>query len=103
MAVIVTRPRAKSDLAEIWDYVANDIEARADAFIGKIDRKLQTLAARPLIGHLRDELAEGLRSFPIGRYIVFYLPQPDGIEVVRVLHAARDLDALFHSDDTDND
>ena len=99
MPVIVKRPRAKSDLAEIWDYIADDTEARADAFVEKIDRKFQTLAARPLIGRLRDELAEGLRSFPAGRYIIFYLSLQDGIEVVRVLHSARDLDAVFHPDD----
>jgi plasmid stabilization system protein ParE len=46
MPVIVKRPRAKSDLAEIWDYIAEDTEARADAFIDKIDRKFQTLARR---------------------------------------------------------
>ncbi len=103
MPVIVKLPRAKSDLAEIWDNIADDTEARADAFVEKIDSNFQTLAARPLIGHLRDELAEGLRSFPIGRYIIFYLPLPDGIEVVRVLHSARDLDAIFHSNDTDDD
>lgn len=101
MPVIVKRPRAKSDLAEIWDYSADDTEARADAFIEKIDEKFQALAARPLMGRLRDELAEGLRSFPIDRYIIFYLPLPDGIEVVRVLHSARDLNPIFHSDDID--
>ena len=99
MPVIVKRPRAKSDLAEIWDYIADDTEARADAFVEKIDQKFQTLAARPNIGRLRDELAEGMRSFPVGRYIIFYLPLPDGIEVVRVLHSARDLSSIFHSDD----
>ena len=103
MPVIVKRPRAQSDLAEIWDYIAEDTEARADAFVEKIDQKFQALAARPLIGRLRDELAEGLRSFPIGRYIIFYLPLPDGIEVVRILHSARDLNPIFHPEDTDED
>ncbi len=99
MPVIVERPRAKSDLAEIWDYIADDTEARADTFVEKIDQKLQALAARPNIGRLRDELAEGMRSFPVCRYITFYLPLPDGIEVVRVLHSARDLNSIFRTDD----
>jgi toxin ParE1/3/4 len=34
----------------------------------------------------------GLCSFPVGRYIIFYLIISDGIEVVRVLHASRDID-----------
>jgi len=99
MPIIIKRPRVESDLLEIWDYIADDSEARADAFIDTIDKKFQTLARKPTIGRLRDELTKDLRSFPLGRYIIFYLPLTDGVEIVRVLHAARDLDALFHSED----
>jgi toxin ParE1/3/4 len=99
MAVILKRPRAKTDLAEIWDYIAEDSEARADAFIEMIDQKFQALAAQPNMGRGRDELAKNLRSLPIGRYVVFYLPIPGGVEIIRVLHGSRDLDALFYSDD----
>ena len=43
MAVIIKRPRALSDLAEIWDYIADDSEARADAFVATIDAKQRRL------------------------------------------------------------
>ena len=69
MSVIIKRQRSLSDLAEIWDYS----EARADAFVATIDAKLQTLAKQPGIGRPRDELVSGLRSLPIGRYVIFYL------------------------------
>jgi len=36
-----------------------------------------------------------MRSFPFGRYVIFYVPLEDGIDVVRVLHSARDIDAVF--------
>jgi len=36
-----------------------------------------------------------LRSSPFGRYVIFYTPVHDGIDVVRVLHGARDIDAAF--------
>jgi toxin ParE1/3/4 len=36
-----------------------------------------------------------LRSLPVGNYLIFYLPIPDGIEVVRVLPGMRDIDAFF--------
>jgi toxin ParE1/3/4 len=49
-----------------------------------------------LIGRSRDELAPGMRSFPVGRYVVFYLPLDDGIDVVRVLHGARDIETVFN-------
>jgi len=99
MPTINKRTQAKIDLAEIWDYIADDSEDRADSFIDSIDRKFRILADQPNIGRMRDELVEGLRSFPIGRYIIFYRPLPDGIEVIRVLHGARDLDAIFHDDE----
>ncbi len=44
MPIIVKRPKALSDLAQIWDYIADDSEERADAFIATIDAKFQTLS-----------------------------------------------------------
>ena len=40
-----------------------------------------------------------VRSFPFGRYVIFYEPIEDGIDVVRVLHSARDIDAVFGEDE----
>lgn len=47
------------------------------------------------MGRAREELAADLRSFPFGRYVIFYAPVDEGIDVVRVLHSARDVDAAF--------
>jgi toxin ParE1/3/4 len=99
MPLIVLRPRARQDLLEIWEYIAADSEARADAFVDGIDRKFQLLAAQTGIGRARNETAQGLRSIPVGRYIIFYLPLTSGIEVVRVLHGSRDLNAAFQSEE----
>lgn len=99
MPVIVQNPRAKADIAEIWDYIADDNASRADALIDTIDQKFQTLAKQPNMGRQREELAAGLRSFPVHRYMIFYLVIPDGIQIVRVLHSARDLDAVFNPDE----
>jgi toxin ParE1/3/4 len=49
------------------------------------------LSRHPLLGRSRTDLHPGLRSFPFGRYVIFYRPLDDGIEVVRVLHGARDI------------
>ena len=102
MPVIIKRPRAKSDLVEIWDYIAEDSEARADSFVDQIDKKFKALAQRPGIGRLRDELEESLRSFPVGRYIIFYIPLSNGVEIVRVLHSARDMNADFFTEEEDD-
>lgn len=47
------------------------------------------------MGRVRGELAVDLRSFPFGRNVIFYAPVEHGIDVVRVLHSARDIDAVF--------
>ena len=99
MPVIVKLPRAHLDLNEIWDYIAEDGESRADAFIDLLDQKLRLLARSPNMGRARDELENDLRSFPVGRYVIFYRPIPEGIEIVRVLHGSRDLGTEFHAVD----
>jgi toxin ParE1/3/4 len=48
-----------------------------------------------MMGRARDALAPGVRSFAFGKYIVFFSPLPDGIDLVRVLHGARDIDEVF--------
>lgn len=96
MPLVRSRPIVFDDLAEIWSYIAEDSLSRADAFIDAIDRKFHELAQSPRIGRSRDELLEGLCSFPIGRYIIFYLIIPGGIEIIRVLHASRDIDEQFN-------
>lgn len=99
MSIITKRPRAVSDLADIWDYIADDSEERADAFIETIDGKLKTLAGSPKIGRTRDELMKGIRSWSIGRYVVFYFPLENGVEIIRVLHGSRDIASVFFEDD----
>jgi toxin ParE1/3/4 len=72
MPSIIKRPRARIDLSEIWDYIAADNETRADDFVDLIDQKFQALAGHPNLGRSREELEEGLRSFPVGKYVIFY-------------------------------
>jgi toxin ParE1/3/4 len=55
----------------------------------------QKLAETPGMGRSREDLRPDLFSFPVGRHVLFYRPQPGGIVLVRVLHGARDLPALF--------
>lgn len=92
----VTRSaEARADLADIWDYLAQDNPRRATAFLRELESTFQTLADQPFAGRKRPELGEDVRSLPVGRYVVYYQPWPDGIDVVRVLHAARDVVRLI--------
>jgi toxin ParE1/3/4 len=50
-----------------------------------------------MIGQARDDLARDLRIFPVGNYLILYRQIKSGIEVWQVVHAARDLDAVFRN------
>lgn len=95
MPSFLVRPRARIDIDAIWDYVAKDSVAQADALVDRLSAKFKLLANQPDLGRPRDDLMPNLRSFPFERYIVFYCPVSDGIEILRVLHDARDVEAQF--------
>jgi toxin ParE1/3/4 len=86
--------KARADLLEIWLYLAERGPAVADRVLDAIERLLRLIALQPLMGRERPELSSGIRSFVVMSWVVFYRVRPDAIEVVRVLHGARDLDAI---------
>ena len=86
---------ARSDLDEIWFYIAQDDPDAADKFIQSLVQRFPIIASQPEIGRKREELAPRLRSFPVGRYLIFYRPIDSGVEIARVLQGARDFPPLF--------
>src|SRR5437667_9661175 len=95
MPRIVRTPEAYDDLWEIVLYIARDNEEAAFRLADTIDEKFELLAKFPGAGQARLELLPDLRSFPVGRYLIFYRPIEDGIEVLRILHSARNLRRIF--------
>ena len=95
MARLVVSNEARQDMAEIWAHIAADAEGAADRVIASFHERFQTLAKNPMVGGSRPELLPNLRSFPAGSYTIFYFPQEDGVEIVRVIHGARDIMTLF--------
>lgn len=97
MPKVLFTPLAFEDLLNIWEYLATEAdEDIADAFVDRIHEKCRSVARSPLGFRLRPELLEHLRSCPFKNYILFYVPIDDGIEVYRVLHAARDIEEQFN-------
>ena len=96
------RARARQDLVDIFRYYAREAGFRvARRFFAQVDATLTRLAGMPGIGthyeHDHPALA-AVRYFPISRfrsYVIFYRPVTDGIEIIRVLHGARDIDAIL--------
>jgi toxin ParE1/3/4 len=86
-------PQAEIDVASIWQFIANASVRAADAMLDRIEGTFDMLAQAPLAGRERKDLGTNLRSFPVERYIIFYTPVSDGIEVIRVMHGRQDIDA----------
>lgn len=94
MKKLITSPPARRDLTEIWTYIAEDNPANATQFLRKIEAKCLMLLNHPLSGKDRSELLRGMRSLPVGNYIIFYRTASESLEIVRVLHAARDISSI---------
>lgn len=97
MPRILRTPQSESDVLEIAIYVARDSATAAEKLVDLFDEKLKLLARNPGLGPQRPELGRGIQSFPVGSYILFYRRIDDGIELIRVLHGARDLRRIFRN------
>lgn len=95
MQRIVRAPAAQADAIEIWAYVAEDNAPAADRLLERIDQMIRKIALQPLIGKSVDEIVPGIRFVPIGSYLIFNRVVGDGIEIVRILHGARDIGTDF--------
>jgi toxin ParE1/3/4 len=89
---------AEKDLDDIWFHIAVDNPDAADRVLDAINERCALLAQHTRMGRARPELAPDLRSSPSGRYVLYYRPDAEGIELVRVLDGAREVNALFDSD-----
>ena len=86
-------PSATYDLEEIWLHIADDNPSAARQQVARILSAADNLCDFPDMGRARDRLASGLRSLIEDPYVIFYYPQPDRIEIVRVFHGRQDIES----------
>lgn len=86
---------ARTDLLELWVFVAEDSLEAADRLVDDVLAAARRLAEWPEIGRECPDLLPGIRSFPTGNLVIFYRRREDRVEVVRVVHGRRDLDLIF--------
>jgi plasmid stabilization system protein ParE len=91
----VLSPAATSDLEQIADFLDEHAPHAADRVLDGLRDAMRRIAARPGLGHLRQDLAdEPLRFYAAWSYLVIYRPS-DPVEIVRVVHGARDVERLL--------
>jgi toxin ParE1/3/4 len=93
--IIRRLPQAVRDVDDIWRHIAQDNPAAATRMVERLARGVARLADFPLSGPARPEIGERARSVPIGAYLVLYRIAPDAVEIVRVIHGARDLGGVL--------
>lgn len=92
---VVRTELADNDLLEIWLYIGDVDPDVADRIIDQIDARCESLSRNPQLGVGRDNLLPGVRCLIEGNYGIFYRISTDQIEILRILHGARDLAAIF--------
>lgn len=103
MGRVVKRETAKRDLIDHADFIADESPEAAMRFLAAAEQSFKQLAEMPALGTPYNAIApvlKDIRRFRVkgfDNYLIFYFPLKDGIEVVRVLHGARDIEAIFES------
>jgi plasmid stabilization system protein ParE len=98
MSDVLIAPAARSDLQEIWNYYATDLgnPDAADRIRDKLFAAFRKLSQTPGLGHFRSDLArESLRFWGVRTYLIIYRSKGRPLEIVRVLHGARDVQAIL--------
>lgn len=96
---VVLSADAERDIHDIWDYLASEASADiAEKTVRGIERKCRLLERHPFAGRPRDKLIVGMRSILVHPHVVFYRVTSETVEIVRVLHQRRDIDAIFADD-----
>jgi toxin ParE1/3/4 len=90
-------PSADYDLDDIWYRVAKESGSveRAERFIEYLTERFYLLAANPYIGRRREDLGPGLRSFPVGQYVIIYQIAGNDVLILHVFHGGRDIESFF--------
>lgn len=94
---VVRTVLAEGDLLDIWLYIAQDNVTAADYLVERLEQRCQTLGASPMLGSKRDDLVMGMRYLIEGNYAIFYRIHQDTVEILRVLHGARDFPTIFQN------
>jgi plasmid stabilization system protein ParE len=92
MSAYVLSPAALQDLQDIWDFISMDSASAADKLEDEFFGAFERLARRPRMGHGRTDLTErDVLFWLVGSYLIVYRQNSTALQIVAVLHGARDL------------
>ena len=93
MSGVSLSARARRDLLDIWLHIAADSVPAAERVYDRLEARLAILNTFPEAGEARPDIAPEARALTETPYIMLYRLRPQGLQIVRVMHGARDLDS----------
>lgn len=96
MPRFVRTKAARTDLRQIVIFIARDNPTAAMNWLAGIEQLFELLASQPLIGKLiRSARLGTIRRISHGAYVVYFRPADQGVQILRVIHGARQHDDLI--------
>ncbi|MBE9229106.1 type II toxin-antitoxin system RelE/ParE family toxin [Phormidium sp. LEGE 05292] len=102
---IFITPKASQDIDKIFAYIAQNNSDAALRFFDAVRQTLARLAQMSGMGRLypvNNPRLEGLRKWSVKafeNYLIFYLIFEEYIEIVRILHAVRDIETILEKEE----
>ena len=104
MGKVNKRPQVIRDLIDLATYIAEDNLEASDLFLQAAEETFKQLAKMPQMGKITQFFnpsltgirQQGIKGFR--KYLVFYFPIDEGVEILRVIHGARDIEAILDED-----
>ena len=90
-------PAAIRDIEEIAAHIDSERPSAVEGVLDAIASACHLVAEYPGVGRVRAEIDEGVMSFPIGSYVIFYYLDVDPFGIARILHGSRDLPTAFRA------
>jgi plasmid stabilization system protein ParE len=91
-------PEAKADLEGIGDRIAERNPARAVTYVRELRDRALRIGEFPHAGPPRPQWGQGIRIAVHGKYLIVYRVRDGAVQILRVVHGARDLDTLFEEE-----
>jgi len=88
---------AERDLDDIWYYVVKKSGSMeiADRLVDSITETFPLFAQAPGVGTRREQIAPGVRGFPVGKYVIYYAETERHVVISRILHGMRDQKSAY--------
>ncbi|MEL6165343.1 MAG: type II toxin-antitoxin system RelE/ParE family toxin [Cyanobacteria bacterium J06628_3] len=104
MGNVYKRPQVIRDLIDLATYIAANNMDVSDKFLTAAEETFKQLAQTPKIGKVREFDNPNLANIrqqtikEFRNYLVFYRTRDNDVEILRVLHGRRDIDAILDED-----